>query len=1027
MTALFLPLGGLSAPPAHPAGAPADSVQGTEAAAAAAAQNSMPAPWAEEISNNGAFAAVISVPPVIRVANAGYGLDNQAIAAADCTSIQTQVINYAARAMQSYNTTVSVSVPAGASAPNLTAATQGAGVINIAPVNQAGNPFTWQITGGTASAGNYIDYTVTYTLNGRQYTQKAASYVDLVELGAGWQTYVVKNNWIGTIQTRHEYTAVLSGSGSSGLGYGVYGGGGTGYYKMSTGGGSTGFVPGAAGYSGMRLWDPGVDGKKNVEHWYCGQSGDASDSSGDGGFRATLNVYYDPAIITNISQLGIKLLYWRSTSPDKMPAIYQEKMIYLSGTSLFSSGSVSNQTAQSYFYSTNALNNRTQGISTNPGTMTFNFGSTALPPNGQKVTFASGIFGEDGSPLYTWNAWTVTFNVMDKSALRALITAEDTAFRQMHDGYTNNDGSFTAYLGQLAKSKAVLNQPNASAAQIAAAVSDLTAAKSNLKYAPADYSALNTLVGSVYSPAAGFRPSPVNDPDYYFAGVHFYPSGYFISTTGLETALTAVVYGLDVRYRSYVSTAAAEINTVWRTLTLLNADYTTVSFYMDKISGLNDSTGSPAGNYILADAANYPQYTGQMIYWRDFTQASYNAWESAVYGVTLGLKMPDQTAVAAMGSALQAAHTGLVIKPADYTALDILRNAAQAAVESTVPVQNPAGEGHEITLYSPASIAVIQAKVNEIVDGLLIPEQPSVILWTDELQAALNAKALNNADYTYADSQKMITAAYEAEAAVYYTPTSLQALLDARAAVVPGKSANEQGAVNAWAVQIYNARNALMLNPADYTGVDRAVAATYILNPAVYQNWTAVQTALDAVVYGLDITHQAQVDAFAADISIAVADLMEIVVTVEANPESTAVVDSTRGYIYGLPANGTLADLAAQGYLNITGNGHFIYTPTPSGFGTGSTVALVREADGKVMAVYTIIIFGDTDGDGLADGRDAVIANMLSAGMLTQGDLGAAACFAADANHDGTVDTADALLLEQAGLYLAAVNQTPVD
>ena len=979
----------------------------------------------EEISNNGAFAAVVSVPPVIRVANADYGLDNQALTASDCSTIQTRVINYSTRSMQSYSTVISVSVPAGASVPGLNAATQGAGVIDIAPVNQSGNPYTWQITGGTASAGNYIDYTVTYTLNGRQYTQKAASYVDLVELGAGWQTYVVKNNWIGTIQTRHEYTAVLSGSGSSGLGYAVYGGGGTGYYRMSTGGGSTGFVPGAAGYSGMRLWDPGVDGKKNVEHWYCGQSGEASEDNGDGGYRATLNVYYDPAIITNISQLGIKLLYWRSTSPDKMPAIYQEKMIYLPGTSLFSSGSVSNSTAQSYFNSTNALNNRTQSISTNPGTMTFNFGSTALPPNGQKVTFASGIFGEDGSPLYTWNAWTVTFNVMDKSALRALITAEDTAFRQMHDGYTNNDGSFTAYLSQLAKAKAVLNQPNAAPAQIAAAVSDLNAAKSNLKYAQADYSALNTLVGSIYSPAAGFRPSPVNDPDYYFAGVHFYPSGYFVSTAGLEAALAGVVYGLDVRYRSYVDAAVAELNSVWRTLVLLNADYSAVNDYMSKISGLNDMTGSEAGNYILADGANYPQYTGQMMYWRDFTQASYDTWETAVYGVTLGLKIPDQASVTAMAEALQTAHAGLVIKPADYSALNILRAAAQTAVDSTVPVLDPAGEGHQISLYSVESVSAIQSKLSEIIDGLLIPEQPSIILWTDELQAVFSSKTLNNADYTYADSQKAMPAAYEAEAENYYTPTSLQALLDARAAVVPGKSAGEQEVVNAWALQIYSARNALVFNPADYTGVDYAVAAANALNPAVYQNWTAVNAALNSVIYGLNITQQTQVDEFAADINAAVAGLIEIVVTFEANPGSTAVIDSARGYIYGLPANGMLADLAAQGYLDITGNGYFVYTPTPLGLGTGTKVELIREADSKVMAVYTIIIFGDTDGDGYADGRDAVIANMLAAGMLTQGDAGDAAFFAADANHDGIVDALDALLLEQAGLFLAAVNQTP--
>jgi hypothetical protein len=1098
ITALLIPLSGLlSAKPVLPTGMPTDTVLTEKTAVSASSQSGITTPLPEEISNNGAFAAVISVPPVIRVANAGYGLENQALTPADCSTIQTQVINYSTRSMQSYSTTISVSVPAGASAPTLSAATQGAGVINIAPVNQSGNPYTWQITGGNAVAGNYIEYTITYTLNGRQYTQKAASAIDLVELGAGWQTYVVRNNWAGTIRTRHEYTAVLSGSGSSGLGYSVYGGGGTGYYKMSSGGGSTGFVPGAAGYSGMRLWDPGVDGKKNVENWYCGQSGDASDNNGDGGHRATLDVYYDPAIITNISQLGIKLFYWRSTSPDKMPTVYQEKMIYLPGTSLFSNTSTSNPTAQSYFYSTNALNNRTQGISTNPGTMTFNFASTAIPPDGQKVTFASGIFGEDGMPLFTWKAWTITFYVMNKSALRALIAAEDAAFRQLHDGYTNTDGSFTAYLNQLAKSKAVLNQPNATPAQINAAVNDLNTTKNNFKYAQANYASLNTLVGNIYSASLGFRPSLVNDPDYYYSGVNFYPSDYYFSTSGLQEALAGAVYGLDVRYQAYVNTITGQVNTAWRSIELLSADYSIVNSHLYKISGLNDVTGSEAGNYILANSANYPQYAGQMMYWRDFTQASYNAWETAVYGVTLGLKIPDQATVAAMGIALQTTHAGLVIKPADYSTLDVVRAAALNAVNSSVFVQDPAGEGHQISLYSAASVNAIEAKLNEIVDGLLIPEQPSVIDWTNELQVVLNAKTLNGADYSYANTQKAIPADYEAEAEIYYTVASLQTLLDARAAVLPGKLADEQGVVNAWALQIYNTRNALVLNPADYTAVHSIVAAANMLNSSLYQNWATVQNTIDSVIYGLKIDEQVTVDAHASAISAAVdgliyldadlsaltqalftaagyiegvytpaswaafsaavddaqsilnnsppfnitrqaevdaavqaitdmaAALVEAAVTFEANPGNTAVIDSVRGYIYGLPADGNLDNLILRDYLDITGNGHFVYTPTALGFGTGTKVEFVRDADGKVMATYFIVIFGDTDGDGLADARDAVIASMLTAGMLTQADIGDTAYYAADANHDGIVESSDVLLLEQAGLFFAAVNQNP--
>jgi hypothetical protein len=1418
---------------------------GVSASAGASEQSVTTGSWAEEISHNSASEGTVSVPPIIRVANAAYGLDNQQITASDCSTIQTQVINYSSRTMQSYSTGISITLPSGASAPALTATTQGAGLITLAADNTSGNPYTWHISGGTASPGSYINYTFTYNLNGRQFIQKAASYVDLVELGAGWQNYVERRNFSDVTHTREEYTAVLSGSCSSGSGYTVYASGGTGNYNMLTGGGSSGFTAGPGGaYDGMKLWDPGYDNRENCSVWYCGQPGKDGNNNDnvDGGNRAYLDVYYDPTVVTNISQLGIKLLYWRSTSPSQTPTMYQEKMLYLLGNPLFSNGDSSNTTAQSYFYSTNAQNNRSQYINSNPGTMVFNFAGTALPADGQKVTFASAIYGVYEQQVYltTWDAWLITFHVVDKSALRSLIATEDTAYRQIQDGYTNTDGSFTAYLTQLAKSKAVLNQPNATAAQITAAVNDLNTAKSSLKYVPANYTALNTLVSGLYSTSLGFRPSPVNDPDYYYMTSNYYPSAYYQSTSDLAALLASVEYGHDIRYQSYIDSMTASINTAWRAIILKNSDYTTVNYYLGLLDGLNDETGSAAGNYIMANGTNYPQYLNQMLYWKDYTESSYATWESAVNGVTLGLKIPDQATVNNMGIALQAAFNGMTIKPADYTDLNTVRTNALTAINSKVYVHNPDGGGYLITTYTAASISAMQNKINSIVDGLLMPEQGRVITWTDELQALYDAKTVNSADYTFANAQKAIQAAHEADYAAFYTAASWQALVNARSAVQPGLPATQQATVDTWAANIFNTRNSLVYNPADYSAVTSAIAAANVLTPANYQNWSAVQkaindvdygldityqasvdnfaaniyaainnlvpanadtgalltalasaaalieniytpaswavlvnavaagaairdavpaynytqqpavdaaalainnaidglvymgadyagvtaaitaanalnpsdyknwptvqtainavvyglnitvqstvdgyaaaintavnnlvyinadlsglisalagaaaldenlytpetwnplaaaatagaavrnaipaynitrqtevdsaalainnaitglvyrnadysgvttaisaagalnpadyknwpavqAAIDAVVYGLDITNQSTVDGYAAaintainnlvyvdadlsglisalagaaaldknlytpaswaalgsaetagisirdampaynikqqtdvnaaasavtdaiaglvyrdadlsglaaainsaaalkeniytpetwsvlanavtagiairdaalaynitkqadvdaaalDITNAVAGLAETVVTFAAAPGSTAVIDAARGFITGLPADGSLTDLVAQGYIEIIGNGHFVYMPTANGFGTGTKVELIRDADGKVMATYYIVIFGDIDGDGLADGNDTSIASMLSDGMLTQGDLSAAAYYAADANHDGAVNNLDTQLLEQAGLFLAEISQS---
>ncbi|HOO25428.1 MAG TPA: FIVAR domain-containing protein, partial [Clostridiales bacterium] len=664
--------------------------------------NAGPTPWQDEISKNSAKAAQVIVPPVIRVANAGYSLDNQALTASDCTTIQTSLIDYSARQMKDYDTTISVTVPAGASAPTLSATTQGLGNLNIQPVSQNANPYTWKLVGGNATAGNFIEYTVTYNLGGKTYTQKAASYIDFVELAAGWQTHVVRRNFSDVTHTRHEYTATLSGSASTGPGFAVYGHSGEGYYKMGTGGGSSGFVSNSTAFSGIKAWVPGYDKRENASIWYCGQPGKRPGASPgifedniDGGHRAKLDVYYDPYYVGDISDLGIKLLYWRSSSPSKIPTLYQDKMIYKTGNVLFADGDTSDTVAKQYFQSTNAHNDRTQYINTNPGTLVFDFASMQLPPDGQQVTFASGIYGnfEQQVHLTTYTAWLITFHIMDKSELRALVLAEDNAFRQLHDGYLDLGGTFSAYLNKLTKAKAVLNQPNASAGQIANAKNELLAAINNLRYAPADYTQINSLVSTLYKEPSLYRPSPDRDPEYYYFGINYYPAEYYNNTATVQNLLDSIVYGLDSRYQTYINSLYSQLNSAWRNLELLPVDYDDIISYIEKASGLNDLTGSSAGNYIYANETIYPQLAGRAIYWRHFTTETYNNWDAAINGVVMGLKIPDAQQVADIENALRQAYNGLIIKPADYTNLNSVVLNAQSIIASQVEVVNPEGSG----------------------------------------------------------------------------------------------------------------------------------------------------------------------------------------------------------------------------------------------------------------------------------------------------------------------------------------------
>lgn len=100
------------------------------------------------------------------------------------------------------------------------------------------------------------------------------------------------------------------------------------------------------------------------------------------------------------------------------------------------------------------------------------------------------------------------------------------------------------------------------------------------------------------------------------------------------------------------------------------------------------------------------------------------------------------------------------------------------------------------------------------------------------------------------------------------------------------------------------------------------------------------------------------------------------------------------GYITGLPQKAANLNL----YLEATNDGYFTYDSVS----TGGQV-LLYTADGVLVRRYTVVICGDVNGDGVADGMDAVLINAVAEGMLNVEEHFR---LAADTNRDGTI-TAD--------------------
>ena len=124
------------------------------------------------------------------------------------------------------------------------------------------------------------------------------------------------------------------------------------------------------------------------------------------------------------------------------------------------------------------------------------------------------------------------------------------------------------------------------------------------------------------------------------------------------------------------------------------------------------------------------------------------------------------------------------------------------------------------------------------------------------------------ADYTKVD--EAITKANALNKDDYKDFSGVEAAVNA---VVRGKNITEQSEVDAMAKAIEDAIAALQYKDADYTKVDEAIAKANALNKDDYKDFSGVDSAVNAVVRGKNITEQSEVDAMAKAIEDAIAAL----------------------------------------------------------------------------------------------------------------------------------------------------------
>lgn len=191
-----------------------------------------------------------------------------------------------------------------------------------------------------------------------------------------------------------------------------------------------------------------------------------------------------------------------------------------------------------------------------------------------------------------------------------------------------------------------------------------------------------------------------------------------------------------------------------------------------------------------------------------------------------------------------------------------------------------------------------------------------------------------------------------------------------------------------------------------------------IFVPEEYEGFytQAIQTPTDATsIYYIDAaTYSKSFISATAEVVGTVADLVP-----NTAYDSKAVIDKTNKIVYGFDTGMTLpADISRK--VIVTGSGTLGIEMTDYGYGTGTKLNVI--VDDEVVDTYSIIIFGDINGDCFVDSIDTYTMSMVCSKLDILSDSNMIK--AADINNDGIVDMIDFVVLLSVSKGTYVIDQT---
>ncbi len=372
----------------------------------------------------------------------------------------------------------------------------------------------------------------------------------------------------------------------------------------------------------------------------------------------------------------------------------------------------------------------------------------------------------------------------------------------------------------------------------------------------------------------------------------------------------------------------------------------------------------------------------------------------------------------------------LNIKPADTSELEKLRSDLVFIkdYEEVLVVTYTNGElGEEyVEKYDNRSIRSIVNSINTLLaEELTIKDNERINVFVAETQEKIN----NLTAYKTTEYLDIATEEYENNIDKNYSEADKALYTEAYNAAVSLTEDATQEEINTALTDLVNAiPEEIVL--VDKTDLEEILTEAKDLDLGKYENNAAMTELLDAIAEGEEILDTLLEDT--DENRVLVADTAERIrnaidglsfiktndASFEANEQTDAVVDKEIGIIYGLSDEG-LEDI--EDYVVYEG-GIVEYEYLDEYFGTGTVVNFV--VDGEVYESYTVIIFGDLNGDSVIDAYDYAVLSAIANGDI-EAEEGSALYLAADLFVDGAVDGYDLSVISSYVNGDTEISQTP--